>query len=394
MPPRVAFLVVAAGRGSRMGAETPKQYLRFDGKTVLTHTLERIADSEIADSLTVVIHQDDRLLYDAAVGALRPSAAALLTEPVTGGQTRQASVRNGLESLVARVPDLVLIHDGARPCPSTELVRRAAATAERHGAAIPALPVTDTLKQVDPAGRLIGSVDRASVRAVQTPQAFRFSLILDAHRKAAGGDLTDDAAIAEQAGHAVYVFDGDPANRKITTMQDLREVEALARSKGSETRIGQGFDVHAFEPGDHVWLGGIRIDHDRKLSGHSDADVVLHAIADALYGAIADGDIGAHFPPSDPKWRGAASSIFLAHAAALVRERGAVIINLDATLICEAPKVGPHRDAMRARIAEIAAISLDRVAVKATTSERLGFTGRKEGIACLALATIALPSSV
>ena len=209
---------------------------------------------------------------------------------------------------------------------------------------------------------------------------------------AEGADLTDDAAVAERAGHPVYVFDGDPANRKITTMQDLQDADALSRTPAAETRVGQGFDVHAFEPGDHVWLGGVRIEHDRKLSGHSDADVALHAIADALYGAIADGDIGAHFPPSDPQWRGADSSIFLAHAARRVRERGATIVNLDATLICETPKVGPHRDAMRARIAEISGLALDRVAVKATTSEKLGFTGRKEGIACLALATIAMPS--
>jgi 2-C-methyl-D-erythritol 4-phosphate cytidylyltransferase/2-C-methyl-D-erythritol 2,4-cyclodiphosphate synthase len=366
--------------------------LPIGAKPVLAQTLERLASSEIAESLTVVIHPDDRELYDAAISMLPATALALLTEPVTGGATRQASVRNGLETLVARSPDVVLIHDGARPYPSVDLVRRAAAAAENFGAAIPAMPVTDTLKRVNGDGRLIGTVDRTALRAAQTPQAFRFPLILQSHRQAADGDLTDDAAVAEQAGHAVYVFDGDPANRKITTMQDVQDAEVRLRSSATETRVGQGFDVHAFEPGDHVWLGGVRIDHDRKLSGHSDADVVLHAIADALYGAIADGDIGAHFPPSDPQWRGADSSIFLAHAAKRVRERGATIVNLDATLICEAPKVGPHRDAMRARIGEIAGLAVDRVAIKATTSERLGFTGRKEGIACLALATIATPS--
>ncbi len=226
------------------------------------------------------------------------------------------------------------------------------------------------------------------------PQAFRFPLILEAHRRAARegvADLTDDVAAAEWAGAEAYVFEGDPGNIKVTTMEDLALAEARLSGRTGETRVGQGFDVHAFAPGDHVWLGGVRIPHGQTLSGHSDADVALHALADAIYGAIAEADIGAHFPPTDPKWKGAASHVFLAHAAERVRARGGAIVNLDATLICEAPKIGPHRDAMRARIAEIASLDIDRVAVKATTTERLGFPGRGEGIACLATATVRLP---
>jgi 2-C-methyl-D-erythritol 4-phosphate cytidylyltransferase / 2-C-methyl-D-erythritol 2,4-cyclodiphosphate synthase len=241
---------------------------------------------------------------------------------------------------------------------------------------------------------VLATPPRAGLRAVQTPQAFRFPLILDAHRRAAAagvGDLTDDVAVAEWAGAPAYVFEGDPANVKVTTMQDLKAAQARLTPSLTETRVGQGFDVHAFAPGDHVWLCGVRIPHTAALSGHSDADVGLHALADAIYGALADGDIGHHFPPSDPQWKGAASHIFLAHAAERVRARGGAIAHLDATLICEAPKVGPHRDAMRARVAEIVDLDVGRVAVKATTSEKLGFTGRGEGIACLAMATVRLP---
>ncbi len=262
-------------------------------------------------------------------------------------------MRNGLEALAPLRPDIVLIHDGARPFVSAPLIARAVAAAERFGAAIPATLVTDTIKQID-GDRIVASPDRAALRAVQTPQAFRFDLVLAAHRAATRADLTDDAAVVEAAGHAVHVFEGDPGNLKVTTMADLREAEKRLQPALTDVRVGQGFDVHAFAEGDAVWLGGVKIPHDRKLEGHSDADVVLHALCDAIYGALGDGDIGAHFPPSEEKWRGAASSIFLAHAAARVRERGGAIAHLDVNLVCEAPKVGPHRDAMRARIAEIA----------------------------------------
>ena len=390
MPPRVSLVIVAAGRGVRLGGETPKQYLRCAGKPLLAHAIEALTGASEFAQVLVVIRPDDHALYEAAVASLTPAARAKLSPPAHGGRTRQESVRAGLEALAGDRPDIVLIHDGARPFPSPELTRRAIEAAVQRGAAIPATPVTDTIKQIDAGERIVGAPDRASLRAVQTPQAFRYGLILEAHRVARDADLTDDAAVAAAAGHDVFVFPGDPANWKVTTMDDLRAAEARLMAEATDIRVGQGYDVHAFAPGDHVWLGGVRIPHDRKLEGHSDADVALHAIADAIYGALGDGDIGSHFPPSDMKWRGADSSIFLAHAAERVRVRGGVLAHIDVTLVCEAPKIGPHREAMRARIAEIAGVSLDRLGVKATTSEGLGFTGRREGIACLALATVRL----
>jgi len=389
---KVGLLVVAAGRGVRLGADRPKQYLNCAGRPLIVHTLEALAASFPFSAVTVVIRADDRALYDDAVMQLTGSAAAL-GPPAIGGATRQQSVLAGLEALAAAELDIVLIHDAARPFPSVDLVGRAIEAAERHGAAAPGTAMSDTVKQVDVDGRVLATPPRSALRAVQTPQAFRFPLILAAHRRAAAGagDLTDDVAVAEWAGAPAYVFEGDPANVKVTTMQDLEAAEARLTASLRETRVGQGFDVHAFAPGDHVWLCGLRIAHSTALVGHSDADVGLHALADALYGALADGDIGQHFPPSDPQWKGTASKVFLAHAAERVRARRGVIVHLDVTLICEAPKIGPHREAMRARVAEIAGLDVGRVAVKATTSERLGFTGRGEGIACLATATVQLP---
>jgi 2-C-methyl-D-erythritol 4-phosphate cytidylyltransferase / 2-C-methyl-D-erythritol 2,4-cyclodiphosphate synthase len=391
---KVALLVVAGGRGVRLGADRPKQYLDCAGRPLIVHTLEALAASFPFRATIVAIHADDRALYDQAIGLLTASAAKALQAPAIGGATRQQSVLAGLEALAPAEPDIVLIHDAARPFPSVELVARAIEAAERHGAAAPGTPLSDTIKQVDGGGRILATPARSGLRAVQTPQSFRFPLILAAHRRAAAagvGDLTDDVAVAEWVGAPAYVFEGDPANIKVTTMRDLSAIEARLTASSGETRVGQGFDVHAFAPGDHVWLCGLRIPHTARLSGHSDADVGLHALADALYGALAEGDIGQHFPPSDPKWKGTASKVFLAHAAERVRARSGVIVHLDATLICEAPKIGPHREAMRARIAEIASLDIGRVAVKATTSERLGFTGRGEGIACLATATVRFP---
>jgi 2-C-methyl-D-erythritol 4-phosphate cytidylyltransferase/2-C-methyl-D-erythritol 2,4-cyclodiphosphate synthase len=391
---KVGLVVVAGGRGARLGAGRPKQYLSCAGRPLIVHTLEALAASFPFSAVTVVIGPDDRILYDQAVAHLTASAAAALGPPAIGGGTRQQSVLAGLEALAGAAPDIVLVHDAARPFPSVDLLERAIEAAERHGAAAPGTAMSDTVKQVDADGRVVATPPRSALRAVQTPQAFRFPLILAAHRRAAAaglGDLTDDVAVAEWAGAPAYVFEGDPANVKVTTMQDLEAAEARLAARSGETRVGQGFDVHAFAPGDHVWLCGARIAHSAALSGHSDADVGLHALADAIYGALADGDIGQHFPPSDPQWKGTASKVFLAHAAERVRARGGVIVHLDATLICEAPKIGPHRDAMRARVAEIAGLDIGRVAVKATTSERLGFTGRGEGIACLATATVRLP---
>ena len=392
--PKVALVVVAAGRGARLGAKRPKQYLPCAGKPLLAHTLEALAAAWPFSTVVVAIRDEDRGLYDETLAHLTPDATAALGPPAIGGATRQQSVLAGLEALAAAAPDIVLIHDGARPFPARELVARAVQAAEAHGAAAPGTPLSDTVKQVDGEGRVLETPPRAGLRAVQTPQAFRFALILEAHRRAAAEgvvDMTDDVAVAEWAGAPAYVFEGDPENSKVTTMQDLRAAEARLTGAATETRVGQGFDVHAFARGDHVWLCGVRVPHDHTLTGHSDADVALHALADAIYGALAEGDIGAHFPPSDPKWKGAASHLFLAHAAARVRERGGVIVSLDTTLICEAPKIGPHREAMRARVAEIAGIDIGRVAVKATTTERLGFAGRGEGIACLATATVRLP---
>ncbi len=390
----VALVVVAAGRGARLGAERPKQYLNCAGKPLIAHTLEALAAAWPFSAVTVAIHADDRALYDEALAYLSPAARAAIGPPAIGGATRQQSVLAGLEALAAAKPDLVLIHDAARLFPSSGLVARAVEAAEAHGAAAPGTPLSDTVKQVDGQGRVLATPPRAALRAVQTPQAFRFVLILKAHRRAAAqgvADLTDDVAVAEWAGAPAYVFEGDPGNGKVTTMQDFSAAEARLAGAANETRVGQGFDVHAFAPGDHVWLCGVKVPHDQALSGHSDADVALHALADAIYGALAEGDIGAHFPPSDPQWKGAASHVFLAHAAARVRARGGVIVGLDATLICEAPKIGLHREAMRARVAEIAGLDVGRVAVTATTTERLGFAGRREGIACLAMATVRLP---
>jgi 2-C-methyl-D-erythritol 4-phosphate cytidylyltransferase/2-C-methyl-D-erythritol 2,4-cyclodiphosphate synthase len=305
-------------------------------------------------------------------------------------------VWNGLQALAITAPDIVLVHDAARPFASRELIDRAILTAHRHDAAVPGTPVTDTIKVIGNRSEVVSTPDRASLRAVQTPQAFRFPLLLDAHRKAAAAglhDFTDDGALAEWAGLPVHVFEGESGNIKLTHPADFLEAER--RLKGSPmtyiTKLGTGFDVHAFGDGDHFWLGGIKVPHDRGVIAHSDGDVILHALTDALLGALADGDIGTHFPPSDPQWRGASSGRFLAYAVGLVQKRGGIVDHLDATLLCETPRLGPYREAMRQRIAEIAGLRIDQVSLKATTTEKLGFTGRSEGIAAQAAATIRLP---
>ena len=386
----IAVIVVAAGRGTRAGDGLPKQYRHIAGRALLSHTLRALQDAAPQATITVVIHEDDFSLYEAATLDL----AQPLPAPVHGAASRQASVLAGLEALAAQPPDLVLIHDAARPFASPALVARAIAAAHAHRAAVPGLAVTDTIKVVDHLGLITGTPPRAQLRAVQTPQAFDYALILAAHRAAqsAGMDnCSDDAAIAEWAGHAVNVFAGDADNVKITTMEDFALADARLRAALTDIRTGQGYDVHAFGPGDHVWLGGVEIPHSAALVGHSDADVLLHAITDAILGALADGDIGAHFPPSDPRWKGAASHVFLRDAMARVSARGGIVAHVDATLICEMPKIGPHRDVIRASIAAIMGIDIGRVAIKATTSERLGFTGRNEGMAAMALACLRLP---
>ena len=305
-------------------------------------------------------------------------------------------MRAGLEALAVRAPDLVLIHDAARPFLSGALVDRAIAAGKTAGAAVPGIVVADTVKAIDGGAIVVETLDRSRLRIVQTPQAFAFDLILDAHRRAAAAGLdsfTDDAALAEWAGHRVSVFEGEAGNVKVTTNDDFARAEILHLAGLADVRTGNGFDVHAFADGDHVMLGGVRIPHSCGVTGHSDADVALHALVDAILGALADGDIGSHFPPSDPQWKGASSDRFLAFACERVRARRGIIAHLDVTVVCEAPRVSPHRDAMRARIAAIAGIAVDRVGVKATTSEKLGFTGRGEGIVAMATATIRLPWS-
>jgi 2-C-methyl-D-erythritol 4-phosphate cytidylyltransferase/2-C-methyl-D-erythritol 2,4-cyclodiphosphate synthase len=392
----LAVLAVAAGRGSRAGEGIPKQYRPVAGRPLLAHTLSALIRAARGATILPVIHKDDLGLYRSCLDHLEDGQAASLSGPAFGGAERQDSVRLGLEALsrLASPPKIVLIHDAARLFVSKPLVERAIAAAKAYGAAIPGLELTDTIKEVSSEAYVVATAPRARLRAVQTPQAFRFELILDAHRKAEAAcvtNLTDDAAAAEWAGHRVHVFPGDESNMKVTKPEDFAAAEAKLIERLADIRTGQGYDVHAFGPGDHVWIGGIKIGHDHGLIGHSDADVLAHAITDALLGALAEGDIGSHFPPSDPKWRGAPSRIFLADAAGKVRSRGGMIAHIDATVVCESPKLGPHRDAIRESIAAIAGISPGRVAVKATTSEGLGFTGRREGIAALAIATVRLP---
>jgi 2-C-methyl-D-erythritol 4-phosphate cytidylyltransferase/2-C-methyl-D-erythritol 2,4-cyclodiphosphate synthase len=384
----VAAVLVAAGRGVRAGGQGPKQYREIGGEPVIRSSLKGLAGHPDITMVQPVIHPDDVALFRVAAAGLD------VLEPVFGGATRQASVRAGLEVLSSRGPNLVLVHDAARPFASPALISRAIAAAGAWGAAIPAIPIADTVKTVDSSGVVTGTIDRAQLRLVQTPQAFAFATLLAAHHRAhAAGreDFSDDAALAEWAGIKVRTFEGEVRNMKLTTTDDFVRLEATELAALTDVRTGFGYDVHAFGPGDHVTLGGVRIAHVQGLSGHSDADVVLHALVDAILGALADGDIGVHFAPSDPQWRGASSDRFLAFAIERLRARGGRIAHLDANVVCEAPRIGPHRDAMRMRIAAIAGIEVTRVAVKATTSEKLGFIGRSEGMAAFATATVRLP---
>jgi 2-C-methyl-D-erythritol 4-phosphate cytidylyltransferase/2-C-methyl-D-erythritol 2,4-cyclodiphosphate synthase len=385
----IAAVVVAGGRGERVGGGIPKQYREIAGTPVIRLTLVNLSRNTAISAIQPVIHPDDIHHFQ------RAGEGLALLKPAFGGATRQLSVLAGLEALAAHQPRLVLVHDGARPFVSEGLVARAIA-AGLKGAAVPVLPVTDTIKTIDNNGRVTTTLDRTSLRTIQTPQVFPFAQLLDAHRKAAASgrtDFSDDAALAEWAGIAIDTFEGEISNIKMTTPQDFSRAAADLQAELGDVRTGSGYDVHVFGPGDHIMLGGVRITHTHGLSGHSDADVVLHALVDAILGALADGDIGVHFPPSDPQWRGASSDRFLAFAVERVRKRGGMIAHLDATVVCEAPRIGPHRDAMRMRIAKIAGISPDRVGIKATTSEQLGFTGRREGMTASALATIRLPWS-
>jgi 2-C-methyl-D-erythritol 4-phosphate cytidylyltransferase/2-C-methyl-D-erythritol 2,4-cyclodiphosphate synthase len=388
MPGGVAAVVVAAGRGTRTGGAVPKQYRLLDGAPVVRHALMRLVAHPEIDMVQPVIHPDDAARF------ARASAGLAMRDAAFGGATRQISVRAGLEALAVAAPDIVLVHDAARPFPSPALISCAVA-AGASGAAVPGLAITDTIKAVDAAGRIVDTLDRSALRAVQTPQAFRYDSLLAAHRRAARAgreDFTDDAALAEWAGMMVTIFEGEAGNMKFTTEEDFVRAQTSASAALPDVRSATGYDVHAFGEGDHVQLGGIRIANDRALQGHSDADVALHALVDAILGALAEGDIGAHFPPTDPQWRGASSDKFLAFAVERVRRRGGRIAHLDLTIICEAPRIAEHRDAMREHIATLAGIGVDRVAVKATTNEKLGFIGRREGIAAIATATVRLPA--
>ena len=374
-----AALIVAAGRGQRFGGSQPKQYAPLNGETVLRRTLRAFCAHPGVGQTVVAIHPDDETLFvESAKGLPR-------VRFVHGGAQRQDSVRLGLEALAKDAPDIVLIHDGARPNIAATVIDAVIEGLKSADGVLPAVPVVDTIKRVSN-GNVGETVARENLVRAQTPQGFRFPLILAAHRNFAGEALTDDTALFERAGHAVRIVPGDEANVKVTTMDDLARMNAAL----SEVRIGQGFDVHKFGPGNAVWLCGITVPHTHGLEGHSDADVALHAATDAILGAIGSGDIGQHFPPSDPKWRGAASHQFLSHAYELLRARGGSLTHLDITIICERPKVGPHRAAMVASIAKILGIEESRVSVKATTTEGLGFTGRQEGIAAQAVATAKL----
>lgn len=380
-------MIVAAGRGSRFGGPLPKQYAFFEGRPVLWHTLAAFKSTPEISGLRVVIAAGDEPHYQSATAGLD------LSPPVIGGASRQQSVLNGLEALVAESPELVAVHDAARPFvrPSDITACMAAASAPGIDGAVLGIPVADTLKRAEN-GRIVETVPRANLWRAQTPQVFRFQSLIAAHRALASlasdeaTALTDDAAVAERAGLRLVMVAGSDDNRKITTADDL-----LKHGWMMETRTAFGFDVHGFGAGNGVTLGGVAIPHTQSLIGHSDADVALHALTDAVLGAIGAGDIGQHFPPSDPRWRGAASDRFLRHAVTLLAARGGRIVHLDLTLVCEAPRIGPYRHTMVARIADIAGINSDRVSVKATTTEGLGFTGRREGVAAQAVATVEVP---
>lgn len=380
----VVALIVAAGRGTRAGGTLPKQYQPLAGRPLLTHTLARFLGSPVVDHVVTVIGPDQSAMYAAATTGLA------LPPPVVGGDERQDSVLRGLEAIESLKPSKVLIHDGARPLVPADVIAAVAEAVGEHHGAMAALPVFDTLKRRE-ADRLLSGPDRAGLVRAQTPQGFPFLAILRAHRQFAGMAATDDAALAERAGLPVRLVHGAERNIKVTTPEDFATAERLLAADLADIRVGQGFDVHAFGAPRPLMICGVEVPHDRGLEGHSDADVGLHALTDAVLGAIGEGDIGLHFPPSDAAWRGVASIGFLRHAAGLVRARGGMIAHLDVTIICERPKIGPHREAMREAIS--AGIDLDpgRISVKATTTERLGFTGRGEGIAAQATATVRLP---
>ncbi|MGB4102112.1 MAG: bifunctional 2-C-methyl-D-erythritol 4-phosphate cytidylyltransferase/2-C-methyl-D-erythritol 2,4-cyclodiphosphate synthase [Alphaproteobacteria bacterium] len=377
-------LIVAAGSGERFGGALPKQYMDLAGQPILRRSVQAFLNHPDISGVLVVINPAHGDLYEAAVGDLGLSA------PARGGSSRQESVLNGLEALAAQAPDNVLIHDAARPLVDAPTISAVCQSLQTSPGAIAAKPLVDTLKRGQGI-KITATIDRTNLWQAHTPQAFHYAPILAAHRAVRGAQLTDDAAVAEEAGIPVALVPSNPDNMKITNPDDLGRAARLLGQPMDDIRTGFGFDVHRLIPGTHTNLCGIKVPHTQQLEGHSDADVALHAVCDAIFGALADGDIGAHFPPSDPQWKGKDSAHFVHYAVNRVRQRGGVIAHIDVTLMCERPKIGPHRDAMRNRLAEMLEIDLSRIAVKATTTERLGFTGREEGIAAQAVATIRLP---
>jgi len=388
----IAALIVAAGRGVRAQRQgtAPKQYVEVAGEPILTRVVKTFLAHKQINLVQVVVHRDDVERYQAALTVKSDK----LAPHVFGGSTRQASTLAGLEALQAASPKIVLVHDAARPLVDAETISAVISALDEADGAISALPVRDTLKRAHPSSSMIAAtVERADMWRAATPQAFDYAKILDAHylaRDAGGESFTDDASIAEFAGLTVKLIGGQQTNLKITTPEDFTLAESYLQKSMPEIRVGQGYDVHKFAPGDHVWLCGVKIPHDRSLDGHSDADVAMHALTDAIYGAIGDGDIGHHFPPTDERWRGTASHVFLEDAVTRVLKLGGAIVNADITIVCEAPKIGPHREAMRAKLAGIMGIEIARIGVKATTSEGLGFTGRREGIAAFAATSVML----
>lgn len=378
---KIAALVVAAGRGKRAGLGLPKQYRRLNGVPVLTRTMTALLESGRIDLVAAVIHPDDEALYRAAA----PRDERVLP-PIQGGAERALSVRAGLEALSGHAPDLALIHDAARPFVTLEIIDGVIDALATHDGAIAAAPVVDALLRAED-GLHAGTLPRTGVWAAQTPQGFRFPGILAAHRANPDPMAADDAEVARAAGMSVAVFESNPENSKLTSARDFERAEKRGRMR--EFRTGQGYDVHAFTEGKSVILCGIPVPHGRALKGHSDADVAMHALTDAIFGAMAEGDIGRWFPPSDPQWKGAPSRIFLEKAMERVRERGGALVNADVTIICERPKIGPHAEEMIAALSDIMNVERGRISVKATTSEGLGFTGREEGIAAMAVATVA-----
>lgn len=375
----IAALIVAAGKGDRLGGDLPKQYAKLGGKSLLAYSVDAFEAHPDIGSIHIVIGDGQQDVAKEALGGRKISGF------VIGGAERHHSVKAGLDALSGSGTTKVLIHDAARPFLATEVIDRLISALDDADGALPVLPVVDTLAY---GGAVLGdAVDRAGLFRIQTPQAFRFDAIMTSHQRWNGGIATDDAQMARAAGYTVVVVGGDPALEKITHASDLSLANARMAASRS-TRTGMGFDVHRLEAGKELWLCGLRLEHEFGLAGHSDADVALHAVVDALLGAIGEGDIGSHFPPSDGKWKGAPSHLFVAHACKLVAERGGTIEHVDLTIICEQPKIGPYRSAMRERLAELLQIGIDRTSVKATTTEGLGLTGRREGIAAQAIATI------